>query len=53
VAARIGLTVTLFLIGAGLSLDSLKEVGIRPLLLGIILWVAISTTSLWAVRTIL
>ncbi len=53
VAARIGLTVTLFLIGAGLSLDSLKEVGIRPLLLGIILWVAISATSLWAVRTIL
>jgi uncharacterized integral membrane protein (TIGR00698 family) len=53
VAARIGLTVTLFLIGAGLSLDSLREVGIRPLLLGIILWVAISMTSLTVVRALL
>jgi uncharacterized integral membrane protein (TIGR00698 family) len=52
VAARVGLTVTLFLIGSGLSLQSLKAVGVRPLLLGIILWVAISTTALWAVRTI-
>ena len=52
-AARVGLTVTLFLIGAGLSLKSLKAVGVRPLLLGIILWVAISVTSLWAVRSIL
>jgi uncharacterized integral membrane protein (TIGR00698 family) len=53
IAARVGLTVTLFLIGAGLSLKSLKAVGVRPLLLGIFLWVAISATSLWAVRTIL
>jgi uncharacterized integral membrane protein (TIGR00698 family) len=47
--ARIGLTLTLFLIGAGLSRASLRAVGIRPLLLGVILWIAISTVSLFAV----
>jgi uncharacterized integral membrane protein (TIGR00698 family) len=48
-AARIGLTVTLFLIGAGLSRRALAAVGARPLVLGVILWVAISAASLWAV----
>ena len=47
--ARIGLTVTLFLIGAGLSRKTLVAVGIRPMLLGVILWIAISTVGLWAV----
>ncbi len=51
--ARIGLTVTLFLIGAGLSRKSLAAVGARPLLLGIFLWIAISSVSLWAVMTFL
>ncbi|HSM86098.1 MAG TPA: putative sulfate exporter family transporter, partial [Candidatus Limnocylindrales bacterium] len=35
---RIGLTVTLFLIGAGVSKATLKQVGVRPLLQGILLW---------------
>jgi len=48
--ARIGLTVTLFLIGAGLSRKSIAAVGVRPLLLGVMLWIAISTVSLLAVR---
>jgi uncharacterized integral membrane protein (TIGR00698 family) len=48
-AARIGLTITLFLIGAGLSRKSLARVGARPLLLGVLLWVAISAVSLFAV----
>lgn len=48
-AARTGLTVTLFLIGAGLSRRALASVGARPLVLGVILWVAISAASLWAV----
>ena len=48
-AARIGLTVTLFLIGAGLSRKSLARVGARPLLLGVMLWVVISVVSLYAV----
>ncbi len=43
--ARIGLTVTLFLIGAGLSRRSLAAVGVRPLLLGVALWAAISVVS--------
>lgn len=47
--ARKGLTVTLFLIGASLSRRSLAAVGIRPLLLGILLWAVISTAGLWAV----
>ena len=48
-AARIGLTVTLFLIGAGLSRKSIAVVGARPLILGVLLWVVISCVSLYAV----
>jgi uncharacterized integral membrane protein (TIGR00698 family) len=48
-AGRIGLTVTLFLIGAGLSRKSIAAVGVRPLLLGVFLWIAISCVSLFAV----
>ena len=48
-AARIGLTVTLFLIGAGLSRKSIAAVGARPLILGVLLWVVISCVSLYAV----
>ncbi len=51
--AKTGLTVTLFLIGAGLSREILKKVGIKPLLQGFILWVIISAVSLWAVLTLL
>lgn len=47
--AKTGLTLTLFLIGAGLSNKVLKAVGVKPLLLGIILWVVISLTALWTV----
>lgn len=48
-AARVGLTVTLFLIGSALSRRSLASVGFRPLILGILLWVAISAVALWSV----
>ncbi len=41
------LVVTLFLIGSSLSFKSLREVGFRPLLLGVILWVVVSVLSLW------
>ena len=44
--AKIGLTVTLFLIGAGLSRATLKAVGVKPLLLGVTLWIVISVVSL-------
>lgn len=51
--AKAGLTVTLFLIGASLSRETLKKVGIKPLLQGVILWLVISIVSLWAVWNIL
>lgn len=46
----IGLTVTLFLIGTGLSRKTLSEVGIRPLVQGIILWGVVATASLTLIR---
>lgn len=51
--AKQGLTLTLFLIGAALTRKTLGEVGIKPMLQGLILWIAISLASLWAVWTIL
>lgn len=51
--ARIGLTVTLFLIGSQLSRQSLAKVGVRPLILGVVLWIVISAAGLWAVRATL
>ena len=47
---RSGLTATLYLIGTGISLATLKKVGHRPLLLGVILWLLISAGSLWLIR---
>ena len=44
--ARKGLIVTMFFIGASLSTDVLKAVGIKPLLQGVLLWVVISVGSL-------
>jgi uncharacterized integral membrane protein (TIGR00698 family) len=46
---RIGLTVTLFLIGAGISKATLKRVGPRPLLQGVILWLMVASATLWLV----
>lgn len=40
------LCMTLFLIGAGLSIASLKKVGARPMILGILLWGIISLVTL-------
>ncbi|WP_348822516.1 YeiH family protein [Flavobacterium aestuarii] len=48
--AKAGLTVTLFLIGAGLSNTVLKSVGILPLLQGIFLWVSIAVGTLLVIR---
>jgi len=45
--AKLGLTVTLFLIGAGLSVESLKSVGVRPLVFGVVLWLLVACASLW------
>jgi uncharacterized integral membrane protein (TIGR00698 family) len=48
--AKAGMTLTLLFIGASLSRSSLKAVGIKPVLLGVALWLVISVVSLVAVR---
>lgn len=47
--SKSSLKVALFLIGTGLSFQNLKNIGIKPLFLGIILWIVISVISLFAV----
>ena len=44
--ARKCLTLTMFFIGASLSIDVLRQVGVKPLLQGVLLWVLISAVSL-------
>lgn len=46
----LGLTVTLFLIGTGLSMATMRQVGPRPLLQGVLLWIAVATGSLALIR---
>lgn len=41
----IGLTVTLYLIGSGLSKATLRQVGVRPLLQGVLLWLVVAVAS--------
>ncbi|MEZ3520427.1 MAG: putative sulfate exporter family transporter [Muribaculaceae bacterium] len=51
--AKRGMVVTLFLIGASLSLASIRNVGVKPMLLAVALWIVISISSLIVVlRTI-
>ena len=44
--ARKGLIITMFFIGASLSTDVLKAVGVKPLVQGVLLWLVISISSL-------
>lgn len=44
--SKAGLTLTLFLIGAGLSIKIIKNIGIKPLLVAVILWIFISCGAL-------
>jgi uncharacterized integral membrane protein (TIGR00698 family) len=46
----IGLTVTLFLIGTSISKQTLRTVGVRPLLQGLVLWIVVATGSLELIR---
>lgn len=41
-----GMVITLFLIGTGLPLSEVKEIGIKPFILGVILWIIVSVLSL-------
>ena len=47
--AKSGLTVTLFLIGTGLSGKAMKSVGIKPFLHGVLLWIIVSIVSLYSI----
>ena len=47
--SKIGLTVTLFLIGSSLSRKVIMAVGLKPILQGLILWVIIASATLMAV----
>ncbi len=47
--ARRGMVVTLFLIGASLSLSTVRQVGVKPLLLAVALWILIGVSSLLVV----
>ena len=47
--AKAGLTLTLFLIGAGLSRKVILSVGFKPLFQGVVLWIIISVAALYAV----
>lgn len=45
------LVATLFLVGAGVSREALAQVGVRPIILGVVLWVIVASATLgevWA-----
>lgn len=44
------LVLTLFLLGLGFSREALRKVGLRPLLLGVLLWILAGSLSLGAIR---
>ncbi len=46
---KLGLTATLFLIGTGISRSTVKQVGVRPMLQGVMLWLLVGVTSLWLI----
>lgn len=43
---RLGLAVTLFLIGTGITRKTLRQTGVRPLLQGVLLWIVVGSVSL-------
>ena len=43
---KLGLSATLFLIGTGLTRETIRQVGIRPLMQGVILWALVALSSL-------
>jgi Kef-type K+ transport system membrane component KefB len=47
--AKIGLTLTLFFIGAGLLAKVVRAVGARPYALGVLLQVVVFSVSLYAI----
>ncbi len=49
-AGKIGLTATLFLIGCGVSRSTLRQVGARPLIQGVLLWIVVAVTAIFLIR---
>ncbi|MCM1051856.1 MAG: putative sulfate exporter family transporter [Paenibacillus sp.] len=47
--AKKGLVLTLFMIGAGLSVKMVKAVGVKPFVLAILLWIVIGVSSFFVV----
>jgi uncharacterized integral membrane protein (TIGR00698 family) len=47
---RSALTVVLFLIGTGITRSTLREVGIRPMIQGVTLWIVVAALSLGAIH---
>lgn len=52
-AAKIGMTVILFLIGSGISKSMMLSVSVRPLVQGVVLWMVVSVGTLISVLTFL
>ena len=52
-AAKQVLVLCLFLIGSGITFHKIKDAGIKPLLLGIVLWVIIGTGSLLYIQLLM
>lgn len=51
VVARQVLVATLFLVGAGVSREALKQVGLKPIILGVVLWVIVASASFAGVNS--
>ena len=47
---KAGLTVTLFLIGTSINPRTLRSVGVRPMVQGVVLWAIVASLSLYAIR---
>lgn len=50
--ARQVLVLTLFLVGAGVSRESLRQTGLKPVVLGVVLWVVVATSSVFVIRAV-
>lgn len=48
--AKRGMVLTLFFIGCSLSLEAIRNVGIKPLLFAILLWIVIGVSSFFVVK---
>lgn len=52
-ASHAGLTLTLFLIGSGLSRQVLRQTGVRPMLQGVLVWMLIAGGTLWTILVLI